>query len=377
MSNNKEYSINEIRAEKPFRYRAGIYYIKNLINGKLYIGSSKNLYERFLSHIKTLLKNKHCNIYLQNSFNKNKENFVFGVFEDYNFEGQDVLIKREQYYLDKFNSYSRNFGYNILDKAGITPMSNCVKVLVFKTNGKFLKNFDSCSEAERVLNVPAGSFKNVLNKTQKSSKGYTVFKEFDLESINSFKENPLFHFYRKCELSKLVDKVTPLKDKNSISFYKKSKYNFLIKVYDFKNRNLIKSFSNFTEASRFSKVSNSILKKNIDSFVSNGVYLITINKFLKEFYPENDYKDNGLTPGLELNCLDNLKLVTTLPFKEGTNLGIAYVKTKHKDIIATSLGGFLQKSDNPNCRLILTQDCMYELHTIKSIEPEEILTINY
>ena len=49
---------------------SGCYMITNKINGKIYIGSSVNLYKRFSRHRKDLEKNKHRNKYFQSAYNK-------------------------------------------------------------------------------------------------------------------------------------------------------------------------------------------------------------------------------------------------------------------------------------------------------------------
>lgn len=67
---------------KEYYKKAGIYKIKNIKNGKFYIGSSRNLGERFETHISKLRYNKHSNKKLQNSANKyGLEYFIFGVLE--------------------------------------------------------------------------------------------------------------------------------------------------------------------------------------------------------------------------------------------------------------------------------------------------------
>lgn len=62
--------------------QSGVYKITNKVNGKFYIGSSKNLSERFRSHLCTLLKgNSGCRI-LQAAVKKyGIENFEFSVVE--------------------------------------------------------------------------------------------------------------------------------------------------------------------------------------------------------------------------------------------------------------------------------------------------------
>jgi hypothetical protein len=94
---------------------SGIYIIKNLINEKFYIGSTINLKQRKYDHFKTLINNKHCNRYLQRSYNKyGKENFRFVVLE-YVID-PEILLKREQWWLDIF--YDKKHCYNINPTAG-------------------------------------------------------------------------------------------------------------------------------------------------------------------------------------------------------------------------------------------------------------------
>lgn len=89
--------------------KSGIYCIFNIVSGNKYIGSSNNIYERWNDHFRDLLKNKHCNQYLQNAWNKyGKDSFMFEVLEYCNLE---VLYQREQYFIDTMNPE-----YNIVRK---------------------------------------------------------------------------------------------------------------------------------------------------------------------------------------------------------------------------------------------------------------------
>jgi group I intron endonuclease len=84
----------------------GIYKIENIINGKIYIGSSTQLIRRFKTHKERLLKNKHANIILQRSWNKYDEKaFIFTIIE---YCTKENIVEREQYYLDSLKPY-----YNI------------------------------------------------------------------------------------------------------------------------------------------------------------------------------------------------------------------------------------------------------------------------
>ena len=89
--------------------KSGIYQIRNLINGKVYIGSSVNLHVRALAHFNSLKRNAHENQKLQRAYNKyGLDKLVFEVLE---YVEKDTLLEREQYYIDTLNAV--NEGYNI------------------------------------------------------------------------------------------------------------------------------------------------------------------------------------------------------------------------------------------------------------------------
>lgn len=59
-----------------------IYCIKNILNNKVYIGSSVNFNKRKNLHLHYLKNNKHHSNHLQKAWNKyGKENFVFEIIE--------------------------------------------------------------------------------------------------------------------------------------------------------------------------------------------------------------------------------------------------------------------------------------------------------
>ncbi len=94
----------------------GIYIIRNKINNKMYVGSSITLRGRLLDHRSYLLKNKHTNTILQNSFNKHGiENFEFDVLEYHN---KEYIRSMEQYWINMLNVCNRKYGYNIAPVAG-------------------------------------------------------------------------------------------------------------------------------------------------------------------------------------------------------------------------------------------------------------------
>lgn len=87
----------------------GIYAIKNVVNGKLYIGQSHNISWRWMSHKCALRKNRCSNRHLQFAWNKyGEESFEFIILE---LCDMDILDNREEFWIKKFDT--TNMGYNI------------------------------------------------------------------------------------------------------------------------------------------------------------------------------------------------------------------------------------------------------------------------
>jgi group I intron endonuclease len=106
------YDIILSKGERAMK-QAGIYQIKNTINGKIYVGSSVDLRRRFREHRRLLLNNTHHSIILQNAVNcYGIKSFIFETIE---LCSPNNLITREQYYIDSLNP-----AYNVCKVAGNT-----------------------------------------------------------------------------------------------------------------------------------------------------------------------------------------------------------------------------------------------------------------
>jgi group I intron endonuclease len=81
------------------------------VNGKFYIGSSKNVRYRWHDHLTELRQNCHSNPRLQNSWNTYGESsFKFEVLEE---ASEEELLNLEQWWIDKTDCCNREIGFNL------------------------------------------------------------------------------------------------------------------------------------------------------------------------------------------------------------------------------------------------------------------------
>lgn len=93
---------------------AGIYGLFCEANKSVYIGASVELRKRFSRHRSHLKKNKHCNIILQNVFNKyGIDTFQFLVLEMFEDITAKNILDRETHWIQKYRNTNSN--YNCLN----------------------------------------------------------------------------------------------------------------------------------------------------------------------------------------------------------------------------------------------------------------------
>lgn len=94
----------------------GIYKITFNGTNKCYIGSSFDIATRKTTHLNYFKNNNHHSVKLQNAFNKyGINNLIFEVIEEYFDVTRNELFEREQFYIDKYNSFTG--GYNMSPSA--------------------------------------------------------------------------------------------------------------------------------------------------------------------------------------------------------------------------------------------------------------------
>lgn len=100
---------------KHIPHLSGIYQIRCIPNGKIYIGSAVDIYDRCEHHRSSLRRGNHINAHLGAAWDKyGEENFEFSVLE---LAEPTRLLLLEQEWLDQTKSYERERGFNIYSTA--------------------------------------------------------------------------------------------------------------------------------------------------------------------------------------------------------------------------------------------------------------------
>ena len=167
---------------------SGVYCIININNGKRYIGSSKNIYQRLLKHRSLLRNNKHENVILNNSWKKHGENsFDWYILEICN---EEELTIREQFYIDTLLSeynITKLVIRNVLSKEsrikqsetrknrmrnGTILTNNTKSISIYNLDGVKLKTYTTINQACKDLKLSHSSICRFLNGTTKQAGGY-------------------------------------------------------------------------------------------------------------------------------------------------------------------------------------------------------------
>jgi len=154
---------------------SGIYKITNIINNKIYIGQSKDIFLRLRGHKSSLKSNIHFNIHLQRSYNKyGFSNFIFDILEECN---EDIINEREKYWINFYNSHNRLYGYNIDFGGDVDVMSDEHKINMsiakkgtYKINPIDIKIYQD--EIKNILKIKNKNEKLVLFTMLVNSKRY-------------------------------------------------------------------------------------------------------------------------------------------------------------------------------------------------------------
>ena len=99
----------------------GVYAIRHKESGRVYVGSSKDIYARWAQHVHTLERGSHRSKYLQRAWQKyGADAFEFIILETCD---HDKRVVREQVCIDFYRASEPEFGFNMSRTAGVPIMS--------------------------------------------------------------------------------------------------------------------------------------------------------------------------------------------------------------------------------------------------------------
>lgn len=183
-----------------------IYCYTNKINGKKYIGQTKNFKRRHEQHLcgKEQLIDRKIKEY-------GIKNFKIEILEE-NLDDDDMDVK-EIYYIDFYDTLvQNNKGYNVCKggKGCNIPLLNKSVLQLDSTTKKFIKRFNSISEASEKLNLQQASISDCCRRKQHSADEYTFMYDNIEEILNVYFESDLFKLAYLIENFDLKDILSQL-----------------------------------------------------------------------------------------------------------------------------------------------------------------------
>lgn len=269
-------SINEITTQHSYVY--GIYCSQN---DRIYVGSTINLKARISRHLYYLKHNKHHSDKLQRSYNKYSINSLF-VLQLEKCE-KSYLISKEQYWIDKLDSYNQGFNCSKtalyhrtfkLTKEQIEKRTkkSSIPVICFDLKGKLIQEYSSVADAARGIGDQSTNISSCCKGKLNYVKNFVFIYKKDYEEGKDYslkKRNYTFSDTHKQRIS-IANKGRKSSDLSIKALIKRC--SIPIFKYDLKG-NLISNYSSYKECCENNNLYIKTLKKHILERTPLGEFL--------------------------------------------------------------------------------------------------------
>jgi group I intron endonuclease len=177
--------------------KCGVYLIRNLINGKVYIGKSINIYKRIIAHICSLTakRTKEENPHFIAAWHKyGKKAFEYVILEECSFE---ELSEKELFWMQKYNSTNSKIGYNkrLDSKGGMIPHKETRLKLTKALNKRFLDP----DERKKIGDKSKAFWKNNPDRKELMSLNVKLTKQQKYKFLKLSEDNTLIKVYDTVE----------------------------------------------------------------------------------------------------------------------------------------------------------------------------------
>lgn len=170
-----------------------VYCIRNINNGKMYVGKTQNFYNRILCHISALTENKHQIEEMQHDYNNGDLFLISCLYRVYDGKISDsFLLAKEWEYIKELQTVQ--YGYNRSEKP---------PEIIKENNMQYLRNEYITKEEEKEIGKKLKEVKQTLKEIKKEKDEQTK------REINEFRQA----LKEKNEILKQLDRVRDLINK--------------------------------------------------------------------------------------------------------------------------------------------------------------------
>lgn len=165
-----------------------IYLAKNEKNGKMYVGKTNDFERRKKEHIHSTSDH----LFSRAIRKYGKQSFFWTILED-GIETKEDASKRERYFIKKYKTYFRwknSSGYNMTKGGDGDSCWNVRRVASYSLDGKFLKEFETVSDAARFYKISGTTSISCVCNNRERSCGNTMFMYADEDGHFPLKIKP-------------------------------------------------------------------------------------------------------------------------------------------------------------------------------------------